>query len=116
MKINERQLQRMMKQMGIKMEEIDAVEVRIIGKEYDYIIKNPKITKVVAQGEEVLQIQGEIEKVEKEKLPFTEEDIKIVMEQTGCSREEAIDGLKKVNGEPAEAIIEIMKSHGKPIK
>ncbi|MGC8585415.1 MAG: nascent polypeptide-associated complex protein [Thermoplasmata archaeon] len=116
MKISDRQLQRMMKQMGVKMEEIDALEVKIIGKEFDYVIKNPKITKVVAQGEEVLQVQGQIEKIEKEKLPFSEDDIKIVIDQTGCSRDDAIQALKNANGEPAEAIIEIMKTHGKSVK
>ena len=50
--------------------------------------------------------------MEKEKLPFSEEDIKIVMEQTGATREEVIETLKSVNGKPADAIIELMKKHG----
>ncbi len=112
MRINDRQIQRMMKQMGMKTQDIDAVEVLIKGKEKDYIVKNPKVTVVEVQGQKIIQVMGEMEEVEKEKLPFTEEDISLVMEQTGCTREEAIEALKATNGEPAEAIIEIMKKHG----
>lgn len=112
MKINDRQLQRMMKQMGLKTQEIDAVEVLITGREKDYVIKNPKVTVVEVQGQKVLQVTGDMEEREKEKLPFKEEDIDLVMQQTNVSREEAINALKNANGEPAEAIINIMKNHG----
>jgi len=112
MRINDRQLQRMMKQMGLKTQEIDAVEVLIAGKEKDYIIRNPKVTVVEVQGQKVLQVTGDMEEREKEKLPFKEEDIELVMQQTSVSREEAIKALKDANGEPAEAIINIMKNHG----
>jgi len=112
MRINDRQLQRMMKQMGMKTQDIDAVEVIIKGKERDWNIKNPKVTIVEVQGQKVIQVIGEIQEIEKEKLPFTEEDIKLVMEQANATREEAIESLRATNGKPAEAIIEIMKKHG----
>jgi len=112
MKINDRQLQRMMKQMGLKTQEIDAIEVLITGREKDYVIKNPKVTVVEVQGQKVLQVTGDMQEREKEKLPFKEEDIDLVMQQTNVSREEAINALKNANGEPAEAIINIMKNHG----
>ncbi len=35
----------------------------------------------------------------------SEDDIKLVMEETGCTREEAIKALKETNGDIAEAII-----------
>lgn len=112
MRINDRQLQRMMKQMGVKTQEIDAIEVLITGRDKDYIIKNPKVTVVEVQGQKVLQVMGDLIEKEKEKLPFNEEDINLVMQQTNVSREEAINALKNANGQPAEAIINILKDHG----
>ncbi|MDP8011471.1 MAG: nascent polypeptide-associated complex protein [Thermoplasmata archaeon] len=112
MRINDRQLQRLAKQMGLKTQELDAVEVLITGKEKDYVVKNPKVTLMEVQGQKVLQIIGDISEKDKEKLPFKEEDIELVMQQTGVEREEAIKALKEANGEPAEAIISIMKNHG----
>ncbi|MEM3035741.1 MAG: nascent polypeptide-associated complex protein, partial [Thermoplasmata archaeon] len=105
MRINDRQIQRMIKQMGMKTVDIDATEVLIKGISKDYKIKNPKVTIVEVQGQKIVQIMGDIEELEKEKLPFSEEDIKIVMEQTGATREEVIETLKSVNGKPADAII-----------
>ncbi|MGC8543288.1 MAG: nascent polypeptide-associated complex protein [Vulcanisaeta sp.] len=37
----------------------------------------------------------------------SEDDIKLVMDETGCTREEAIKALKETNGDIAEAIIKI---------
>ena len=37
-----------------------------------------------------------------------EEDIQLIMDQTGASREAAIQALKDCDGQPAEAIIKLM--------
>jgi len=37
------------------------------------------------------------------------EDIQLVMDQTGVSRERAIEALKATSGSPAEAILKIME-------
>ena len=39
-----------------------------------------------------------------------EEDIKLVMSQTGASREKVIEALKATDGQPAEAIIKLISS------
>jgi len=39
-----------------------------------------------------------------------EDDIKLVMEETGCTREEAIKVLKETNGDIAEAIVRIQSN------
>ncbi len=114
MRINERQIQRMMKQMGMKTEEIEATEVTIKGKGKNYVIKNPKVTIINVQGERIIQIMGDIKEEEGEKPSFSEEDIQLVMQQTGSTREEAEKALRDTNGQPAEAIIKIMKDHGNP--
>ncbi|WP_054841947.1 nascent polypeptide-associated complex protein [Vulcanisaeta distributa] len=42
----------------------------------------------------------------------SEDDIKLVMEETGCTREEAIRALKETNGDIAEAIIKVQSQKG----
>jgi len=79
---------------------MDATEVIIKTPGRDILIKNPTVTKIKVQGQETFQIQGTIT----ESLP--EEDIRIVMEQTGSTREEALKALEET-GDIAEAIIKL---------
>jgi len=94
-----------MKKMGLKQEEIPATEVIIKTQDKNYIIHNPNVTKVEMMGEESFQITGQIE----EYIPINTEDIQTVMDQTSCSKEEALSALKKTNGDIAEAILELQK-------
>jgi nascent polypeptide-associated complex subunit alpha len=41
-------------------------------------------------------------------VTFEEDDINIVMSQTGCDRDTAIKALKDADGQPAEAIMKII--------
>lgn len=43
---------------------------------------------------------------------YSEEDIRLIMDQTGASREEAIKALEEANGDLAEAILKLQKSRG----
>ncbi|GAB6945026.1 nascent polypeptide-associated complex protein [Vulcanisaeta sp. JCM 14467] len=43
----------------------------------------------------------------------SEDDIKLVMEETGCTREEAIKALRETNGDIAEAIVRIQSQKGR---
>ena len=52
----------------------------------------------------IQQPQPKIETREEKPL-FTDEDIQIVIEQTGCSRDEAIKALKEAKGDIAKAIL-----------
>ncbi|MDP4012347.1 MAG: nascent polypeptide-associated complex protein [Candidatus Nanoarchaeia archaeon] len=103
--INPKDMQKVMKKMGIKQEEIDATEVIIKTNSKDLIIKNPKVTKVNMMGQETLQIMGDIE----EASSISEEDIKTVSEQAGVSKEEAKKALENNNGDLAAAILELKK-------
>jgi len=98
--LNPKQMRKMMKQLGMEMEEINAMEVIIKTPGKDILIKDPVVTKVKVQGQETFQIQGTIT----ESLP--EEDIRIVMEQTGSTREEALKALEETD-DIAEAIIKL---------
>lgn len=106
--INPKQMQSMMKQLGIKQVDIPAREVIIKTKEEkDIIIKNPQVIKVNMMGQETFQISGLIEEREKE---LNEEEIQIVIEQTNRTREEAIKALRETKGNLAEAIIKLKEA------
>jgi nascent polypeptide-associated complex subunit alpha len=104
--LNPKKMQAVMKQMGISQEEIPASRVLIEKADgTNMIIENPQITKIIMQGQESLQITGEIsESAPEDKI--TEEDIKQVVEKTGCSEEQAKETLEKT-GDLAEAILEL---------
>ena len=106
--VNPKQMKKMMKQMGIDMEEIDAEEVIIRTRGEELIFKNPAVTKISAKGVETFQIVGSYEVVEK-KPPVSEEDVKLIMEQAGVSEEEARKALEEANGDLAEALMKLQE-------
>ena len=99
-------MEKMMKQMGIQSEEIDAVEVIIKTRDRELVSSNPKVSKVKMGGNEVMQITGDFQERKAEK--FSEDDVKIIAEQTGCTEEEARDALSETK-DIAEAIIKLKK-------
>ena len=106
--MNPRQMERMMRKMGLNMEEMSGVkEVVIYTETKEVHITEPQVTIMNVQGEKNFQIQGKVtEKVLKTEIP--DEDVSLVMDQTGASREEAVKALEEADGEPAEAIIKLM--------
>ncbi|MBR9682907.1 MAG: nascent polypeptide-associated complex protein [Candidatus Aenigmarchaeota archaeon] len=101
-----RQMEKMMKQMGIQNEIVDAVEVIIKGKDKEIVISNPQVTKITMQGQDTYQVVGEVS--EKSAESFSEEDVKMIVEQTGASEEEAKSALEET-GDIAEAILKLKK-------
>ena len=99
--INQKQIESVMKRMGIKQENIDADEVVIKTSEKNIVIRNPNIVKVNMHGNESFQISGEISE------EYNEEDISTIMEQAKCSKNEAIKALNESNGDLAEAILKL---------
>ncbi len=108
-RMNPRQMNRMMKKMGLNMEEIqDVTEVIIRSGSGEITIKGPTVTIMDVQGQKSYQIQGGTEEEKRKEQTIPREDIDLVVSQTGVSEDEAIKSLKKANGEPAEAIISLM--------
>ncbi|WP_457753309.1 nascent polypeptide-associated complex protein [Thermococcus sp.] len=104
--MNPKQMKRMMKQLGIKMEELEGVkEVVIRFENKEIIIREPVVTAIVAMGEKSYQIVGREEVREVVNIP--EEDIKLVMEQTGVDYETAKKALEETKGDLAEAILKL---------
>ena len=99
-------MEKMMKQMGIQTVEIPATEVIIKTPEKELIISNPQVSKVTMGGQETFQIAGDVSERSQEK--FSKEDIQMIVEQTGCSEEEAAGALEET-GDIAEAILKLKK-------
>ena len=105
---NPAQLKKMMKQMGINMEELAAEEVIIRTRSEELVFKNPTVTKIAAKGVETFQIVGNYEVIER-KPPISEEDVKLIMEQAGVSEEVARKALEEANGDLAEALLKLQE-------
>jgi nascent polypeptide-associated complex subunit alpha len=105
--INPREMQKAMKRLGIKQEEIDAELVIIKTNNKDLVIKNPHVSKVNMMGQETFQIAGELTEVEMTKTEVSDEDVSTVMEQANCSRESALNALEESNGDLAKAILRL---------
>jgi len=107
--VDPRQMQGMLKKMGISQEDIDASKVIIEKTDNSkIIINNPSVQKIKMQGQETFQIAGDIsEEGTEEETGITEEDIKTVMEKTGVSEKKARTTLEKNNGDLAETILEL---------
>ncbi len=110
-KMNPRQMEKMMRQMGIKNENIEADEVIIRCADKEIIISNPAVQKVNMMGQDSYQISGEISErnIDEDAPKFTDDDIQMVMDQTNCSKDEAEDALKETGGDIAEAILILTK-------
>ena len=106
-KLNPKDMEKIMKKMGIKQEEIPANEVIIKCDDKDLIIRNPQVSMVNAMGQNTIQIIGDIEEVKAGK--FTDDDVKTVAEQAGVSKEKAREALEKNDGDLAAAIMSFKK-------
>ncbi len=102
-----KKMQALMQQMGIKSEEIEASSVVIETSSGRIIIDQPQVVQITMQGQKSFQINGVVRKEEKS----SEEDVKMVMEQAGCTEDEARAALEKSGGDIAEAIVTL--SEGK---
>ncbi len=103
--MNIKQMKKMMKQMGIDIEELNATEVIIRTPTEELIFKNPNVTKVVGRGVELFQVIGNYEVVKR----ISEEDVKLIMEQANVDEETARKALIEANGDLAEALMRLQK-------
>jgi len=106
-RMNPKQMSKMMKRLGINVKEIENVKKVVIETDKQkYVFEKAEVTLMDAQGQKTYQIVGTPTiKTKKEEIP--EDDIKLVVEQTGCSNEEAKKALKESKGDIAEAILNL---------
>lgn len=107
--MNPRQMKQMMKKMGIKTDEIDADTVIIHGGGKEIVIENPEVVKMTVQGQEIFNITGGTVREEEEEvtLEISGEDVAMVSEQAGVSKEEAKKALEESDGDIAGAIMKL---------
>lgn len=109
-RVNPRQAKMLMKQLGYKeLEGVEEVVIRLGDREI--VIRNAGVAEMNVQGQRMYQVVGEPEEQAREGAGpvIPEEDIQLVAERAGVSMEEARQALVETDGEPAEAIIKLMK-------
>ncbi|MEZ0248402.1 MAG: nascent polypeptide-associated complex protein [Thermoproteus sp.] len=120
--LNPRELERYLKRMGIKMEEVDAAYVEIGLKNGDVLrIEGPAVALLKLPNKVlVYQIQTQESSIslkrreQPQQAPGggytpTDEDISLVMEQTGATREEAERALREAKGDLVQAVMSLMQ-------
>ncbi|HTZ41651.1 MAG TPA: nascent polypeptide-associated complex protein [Candidatus Omnitrophota bacterium] len=104
--IDPKKMQAVMRQMGIAQAEIPASRVIIEKSEGGkIIIENPSVSRIKMQGNESFQISGDVSEESGEE-DFSENDIKTIIEKTGCSEKAAREALEET-GDLAEAILKL---------
>jgi len=103
--MNPRQIEKMMGQMGIKSKHIEAKRVIIEAEGERIIIEPADVVALEMQGQRHYQITGK----ERTEAAISEDDVKLIMEQTGASEKDASEALTTSNGDIAQAILELKK-------
>lgn len=128
-----RQIQRMMRQLGMTTEPVEGVEEVIIRTaDKEHVLSNPEVTILTVQGVRTYQVVG-TPKIRPRSSGSSgasssgasptapaaapsgppEEDVQLVMDQAHVSREEAKEALFVSHGAPAEAILSLLARRGK---
>jgi len=108
-RIDRRQMERAMRQMGIKARELEGVrEVVIKLADREIVISNAQVTLMEIAGQRTYQVAGE--EVEKPEPELSEDDIKLVMERAGVDRDAAVLALRESRGDLAQAILKLRVS------
>jgi len=130
---------------NLKLEEVPGVmRVEIyLNDGTKLVIDNPSVSKISVAGMLVFQVQTTEQAVKRmpagasqlqvasqpiadivlqqaevkseERKLYTDEDIELVMQETGCSREEAVKALEETKGDIAEAIMLIRRRRGEQV-
>ena len=104
-----KQMERQMKKMGMKMEDLPgALEVIIRFEDKELVIDDPSVSLMNVMGQETYQIEGKAREVELEyEIEFPDEDVEMVANSAGVSEDEARQALEECQGDLAEAIMKL---------
>ena len=119
--VSARELQRLLKRMGIATQAEEVKATRVVIELEDgrrLVAENPQVMLLRLGGNTLINIMAP--SLEEEAAPteeaaapsFTEEDVRIVAEQAGVSLEEARKALEETKGDIAEAILRLMERKG----
>lgn len=107
--MNPKQLQSMMKQLGIKNEDIAAQRVIVEKADGSKLVVEPaQVILIDMKGQKSLQVSGSFQE-EAGGQEAGQSDADLVIEATGCSKEEAEATLQETGGDLAEAILKLKK-------
>lgn len=109
-KVNSRRARRMMKQMGMKMDELSDIETVILqGPKREIVIEGAAVTSINMQGQDMYQIMGgrATETKKEPELDIPEEDVLLVAQQANVSVERARAALEDAEGDLARAILRL---------
>jgi nascent polypeptide-associated complex subunit alpha len=124
---NARQMQMMMRRLGMTTEPVDEVEEVVVRtRTAEHVFRTPEVTILTVQGVRTYQIVGSPtirsrSSTAASSAPVAapaeaagppEEDVTLVVEQAGVSRAEALRALAETDGAPAEAILRILSRRG----
>ncbi|MGA3020456.1 MAG: nascent polypeptide-associated complex protein [Candidatus Micrarchaeales archaeon] len=108
--VDPKALKGMLDKLGIKSRSIDSDNVVIHCSDRDIVIDEPEVTLIEGQGMQNFQISGKVSEVAKGNVEVSEDDIRLVQEQTGVEDTALIKKtLEETGGDIAEAIL-ILKS------
>jgi len=104
-----RKNRRMLERMGLDMNQIpDVKEVIIRTSSKDLVIREANVSEINAKDMRVFQVMGsDVEEIEHEKAKFTDEDVLLVAQQAGVSKERASVALEESDGDLAQAILQL---------
>ena len=104
-----KQMERQMKKMGMKMEDLKGVtEVIIRFEDKELIIDDPSVSLMNIMGQETYQIEGKSREVELDyEIEIPDEDVEMVANQANVSADEARQALEDCKGDLAEAIMKL---------
>ena len=105
--MNPRKMKQMMNKLGMEMEPLEGVERIVISTATgNYIFDGAEVVAMTMQGVKTFQITGE-PRFEAKAPPISDEDVKLVMEQTKAPEEKVRRILAETRGDIAEAILRL---------
>lgn len=112
-RIDSRRARRMMKSMGLNMEEFpDVKRVILQASDREIVVEEPAVTMIDVKGQKVFQVTGgrvserSLREVAPTPMPeVPDEDVQLVAQQAGVSLDKARAALKESQGDLAKAIL-----------
>ncbi len=107
-RIDSRRARRMMRQLGMRMEEVPDVERVILqGREREIVVEGPVVTVIDLKGQKIFQVTGGriTERALEREVEIPEEDVQLVAQQAGVTPERARAALREAEGDLAKAIL-----------
>ena len=103
--MNPAKMQGMMKKMGISQVNLPVKRVVFEMEDSNLVIEEPSVTKVSMQGQVSYQVVGDASEESGVRDQISDEDVALVVDQTGKSVDEVKAALEKSGGDIAEAIV-----------